>query len=469
MLRELWLYSKRVWPVVFIYLLLAAALLYRFQVYPSVVRNTDAFGYVDIGLAIREHGLFSDLRILGTHRTYGYPLIVYLYSLIGGLDPLRIALVAGISQLTSYGIAVLFLASRISTYSRTFAHSIAIGLLLNPIVVALVADVLSESVTLIIVVLALVCLFNSARAQTAFGILLWAIIGAALTNYSVMIRPSNIFVLAAWNSAFLLQLCLSRQGINRGVLLPAYAAGWVVSAAIAWSPQYLYNASLGAFSILPVYPLFDVQIKWGIILLKYVTVVVSDHAEPFNFINPWCVPTVPDVQSGIWYLEHPLRGILTIAGHVFHAFNVEYPFTYVYNTNPFYSLPVSFAMWIVTVIGIFNGLKKNFEFFFRFRSVDSAALGLVVFIDSLVFMVIGLNGFLAVETRFNLIPIAAVSVLAVEFILTFRSQPRALKTLLVGGAIGVALLGSVISEISRSAAVAAKLAAAEYSPLCLTK
>src|SRR5215467_11345983 len=221
--RELWLYSKRVWPVVFIYLLLAAALLYRFQVYPNVVRNADAFGYVDIGLAIRKHGLLSDLRILGTQRTYGYPLIVYLYSLIGGFDPLRIALVAGISQLTSYGIAVLFLASRISTYSRTLAHSIAIGLLLNPIVVALVADVLSESVTLIIVVLALVCLFNSARAQTAVGVLLWAIIGAALTNYSVMIRPSNIFVLAAWNGAFLLQLCLSRQGINRGVLLPAYA------------------------------------------------------------------------------------------------------------------------------------------------------------------------------------------------------------------------------------------------------
>ena len=104
------------------------------------------------------------------------------------------------------------------------------------------------------------------------------------------------------------------------------------------------------------------KFKWGIILLKYVTVVVSDHAELFIFINPWCVPTVPDVQSGIWYLEHPLRGIL-IAGHVFHAFNVEYPFTYVYNSNPFYSLPVSFAMWIETVIGMFNGLKKNFEFF----------------------------------------------------------------------------------------------------------
>jgi hypothetical protein len=467
MQRELWLYSKRVWPVVFIYLLLAAALLCRFQVYPSVVRNTDALGYINIGLAIREHGLLSDLRILSTQRTYGYPLMVYLYSLIGGIEPLRIALAAGISQLTIYGIAVLFLASRISTYSRTFAHSIAIGLLLNPVVVALVADVLSESATLIIVVLALCCLFNCARAQTAASILLWAIIGAALTNFSMMIRPSNIFVVAAWNGAFLLQLGLSRKEINRRVLLLTYAGGWVLSAAIAWTPQYLYNASLGAASILPVYPLFDAQIKWGIILLKYATVVVSDYAEPFMFINPWCVPNVPNVQPGIWYLEHPAQGILTIAGHIFHAFNVEFPFTYVYDPNPIYSLPVSFAMWFVTVIGMFNGLGKNLEFFFHGRPVGFEQIGLVVMIDSLVLMVISLNSFLAVETRFNSLPIAATSVLAVEFFLSYRSQHRALKSLLVSGAIGVALVSSVISEMSRTTAVAAKFSGAGYSSPCM--
>jgi len=67
------------WPVVLIYLVLSAAVLYRYQAWPSLVPSADAMSYVEHGLAFRQFGLLSNF---GTLRTYGYPLLIYWYSFI---------------------------------------------------------------------------------------------------------------------------------------------------------------------------------------------------------------------------------------------------------------------------------------------------------------------------------------------------------------------------------------------------
>src|SRR5262249_16040689 len=175
------------WPVVLAYLILSAAVLYRYQAWPSLVPSADAMSYVQHGLPFRHFGLMSNF---GTLRTYGYPLLTYFYSFIAGFKPLSIALVAGALQLTLYRVAVLWLTARIARQSKTLARATAIGLLLNPILVAVVGDVLTHSPTLILVVVALVALINSARAQRTAAALLWAVIGAVLTNFSLMIRPA---------------------------------------------------------------------------------------------------------------------------------------------------------------------------------------------------------------------------------------------------------------------------------------
>src|ERR1700758_4229725 len=190
-----WQFSKQYWWVILLYLFLSAAILYRLQIFPSVVPNADALGYIQKGLIFRKSGLLTDF---GTLRTYGYPAIVYLYSFVGGVDPLSIALVAGIVQLIIYGAAVLWLSSRISANNSAFGPAILVGLLLNPIVVSLVADVLTEGVSLILVVLPIIALTYAARAQGTTLAILWAAFGGALLNFSVMVRPINLLVLVSW-------------------------------------------------------------------------------------------------------------------------------------------------------------------------------------------------------------------------------------------------------------------------------
>lgn len=85
------------WPVALTYLVLSAAAVYRYQAWPSVIPSADAMSYVEHGLAFRQFGLLSNF---GTVRTYGYPLLIYLYSFIAGFKPPTIALVAGAIQLT---------------------------------------------------------------------------------------------------------------------------------------------------------------------------------------------------------------------------------------------------------------------------------------------------------------------------------------------------------------------------------
>src|SRR5262249_62270552 len=87
-----------------------------------------------------------------------------------------------------------------------------------------VGDVLTEGPTLILVVLALVALINSAGAQRTAVALLWAVIGAVLTNFSLMIRPANVFLILAWNFGLLISLYRPAQGIQQFPLLLGYCA-----------------------------------------------------------------------------------------------------------------------------------------------------------------------------------------------------------------------------------------------------
>lgn len=433
------------WPVVLAYLILSAAVLYRYQAWPSLVPSADAMSYVEHGLAFRQFGLMSNF---GNLRTYGYPLLIFFYSFIAGFKPLSITLVAGALQLTLYGVAVLWLTARIARQSKTLARATAIGLLLNPILVAVVGDVLTEGPTLILVVLALVALINSARAQRTAAALLWAVIGAVLTNFSLMIRPANVFLILAWNFGLLISLYRPRQGIQQFPLLLGYCAAWLFSAAATWAPQYFYNAALGSPGILPAAPILGIQLKWGILLLKYATIVTGGHADGLLFPNPWCVPPVPDLHPWLWYFEHPTRGLATILGHLFAGFNFEYPFVYVYDLEPVYALPLPACTWMVIAVGLLYAITL-------LGSVSSARpdrLAAIVMIGTLCVMVVTLNAVIAVENRFNLIPFAVLSVVAAQFVLADR-QNIALRRSIVVVAVAVAVIGTMLSERMRGSAL----------------
>ena len=447
---DFWRYAKEQWPTILLYLILSILILYRFQVYPSVVPNADALGYVEKGLGFRKEGFLADL---GTLRTYGYPAIIYLYSFIAGLEPRSIALAAGIVQLTIYGLSVLWLGSRFYSLNITLAGAISIGLLLNPIIVALVGDVLTESISLIVVVLALAALINTGRARAFSGFVLWATFGAAVSSFSVMIRPVNLLVFLAWNCGVVVWVFFARRtSLQRTALVCCYICILIACAAAAWGPQYWYNLSLGYHTILPTTPLFDIQLKWGILLLKYATIVVDQHAEGLLFPNPWCVQSIADAHPLLWYLDHPLRGVVSIAGHLFGAFNFEYPFVYVYDLNPIYSVPTAGLMWLVIAIGLLHGTKSLRTYIssetFHAEHIAMAAMTVCLFL-----MVTALNGIITVENRYNMIPIAILSVLTVDFVLSHRTKIKAQGMPTVIFALCIAASGTVLSETIRSSAI----------------
>ena len=442
------LYSALLWPIILAYLCLSIALLYRYQTWPSAVPSADALAYIEKGLAFRRIGLLADL---GYVRTYGYPLIIHLYSFISGFDPLSVALVAGAVQLTLYGIATLWLASRVSTYSVTLGNAVIVGLLLNPILISLVADVLTEGVSLIIVVLALTLLLNSVQASTTARTLIWAALGAGITNFALMVRPANLFILIAWNLGFFLSLLIQRKCVNRTLILCGYVAAFLCSAAAAWSPQYLYNLSINSGGILPITPILAIQLRVGVILLKYSSIVLNnEYAEGLLFPNPWCIDPVPAASTWLWYFEHPFRGVATIAGHLFSAFNFEYPFVYVYDLDPIYSLPVAWAMWFVTTIGLLNGGRLAY---LSSRTFSREHIPMFAMIGSLLLLVTGLNAFIAVENRFNMIPVAILSVLAAEFVLSYSHAARAFTVAVLILALCVSTFAAVLSEKARASAI----------------
>jgi hypothetical protein len=265
-----------------------------------------------------------------------------------------------------------------------------------------------------------------------------------------MVRPANLLTLIAWSCGFILVLFLIRgKAINRTLVLVGYLLVFIGSAAVAWIPQYLHNLSLNSGGIFPIMPIFDIQVRVGVILLKYSSIVLKEYAEGLLFPNPWCIDPIP-TQAWLWYFEHPFRGAATIAGHLFSAFNFEYPFVYVYDLDPPYSIPVAWAMWMVIAIGLLQGIRAV-----RLlgKTVKLEYIPTVTMVGGLFVMTTGLNAFVAVENRFNVIPVAILSVLAVSFILSYRTEPRVVKVAVPILALFVSTVGAILSEKARGSAI----------------
>jgi hypothetical protein len=441
--------------VVLLYLLLTAGVLYRTQIYPSLVPNADALGYVEQAFAFRKKGLMSDF---GTLRTYGYPFIIYLYSFITGLNPPAVALIGGGLQLAAYGISVLWLGMSISLSSPTLARACVIALLLNPLIVVLVGDILTESVSLILVVLTLVSLVRLAQPSTTLENLGWAAFGAMTATFSVMVRPINLLVVVAWALGALVYWWFTpRSRVRRAVDLLGFVLIFIAAAIAMWAPQYLYNSRLGSPGIFPLHSLFDTQVRWGIVLLKYATIVIDQHAEGLFFPNPWCVLPIPSSDSGTWYLAHPIRGAATILGHLFGAFSVETPFVYTYDVNPPYFVPLVTATWLVITVGVLHGSWLILNLIRRAMMINLVSGPALAFVLSLSAAVVASNGLLAVETRFNIVPIAILSVLAVHFAsFTGGETPIAIRSIrvwIVACAFAMTVGATIISYAMAKSAV----------------
>ena len=104
-------------------------------------------------------------------------------------------------------------------------------------------------------------------------------------------------------------------------------------------------------------------------------------------------------------------------------------------------------MWFIVAVGVLN---VSFLLYARKIKDELALLGAVA---TLFFIALGLNSLIAVENRFNMLPVAVASVLAAHFAVARRSVAPFVFVATLVFSLCVAVLGAVASEKMRSSAV----------------
>jgi len=410
--------------------------------HPSFAQSTDTGAFVAYALKFRAEGFLADF---GNIRPYGYPLFLSLFAVPFETDPQVLLLSAGIVQATLYGCAAWWLAALVRRDSPTLSYSILVGLLLNPYLVSIVVDGVSDSLSLSLHIGAAAVLLKSVRTPPV-GSAAWLAVGAALANFSLMVRPSNFVFVVAWVLAASIA-CMWRRDTTRArlSLFAIHGLSWAVLAIVLWRPQYRYNLQhLGQGSIFPGCPIGELQLAYGILNLKYETLIRADSAVPLFYPNPWFVGPLP-ANLWSWYLEHPVAGAATIFGHLFAAFNIDHLFVYLHERSRSFAL-IPLLGWIVNFGGAAicaNWLREGLQRF----AWRADWFPVAVFVAIAIGATVAINALAAVETRVNLLPLALLSVAAAYGCFKLRAASRrtsiaAVALLILGGLSLAALYGS---------------------------
>lgn len=439
---------RRRWQLLILggYCLVCAAIAWHLHYYPSQVERADAWGYINHAFELRDNGLLGKLS---SWRTYGYIWFLYFCSLLFG--PGRSALVWGAASVQAilYAIAVFKLAGAVVRRSRLLAYAIEIGLLLNPILVALVMDTLTESLTLISAVFLVTIVIRASRTPTFAAKLPWLIGGAALASFTLMIRPANLPLLLAWNVAVLPILWSDSVRATSKALL-AYALILVVTSALVWTPQLIITSRhFGQASIFPASSLGDFQITIGLKLLKYATRVSGDIAAGLFYPNPWLTSFPVTQPLWHWYFDNPGAGALTAASHVFNALNYDHPFVYVYDVSLPYSKALAFITWTIYSLAMFDvAIAMQ-----RWRDLKGKLAEFapsVLFLGTMTVFTLATTSISAVESRFSTLIMAMSCVFACHVLLRLRELSAPQRLWLLGAAVVVAICGTLVSEWMKS-------------------
>lgn len=390
-------------------LCMAAIFIARHAGQPSFALGADAWGYQFYALRFREYGVFHDF---GSVRTYGYPLFLYLLSFFTGSNQQLLSVVSGMTQYALFFGASLWLAVLASRISKALSLSVLSGLLFNPLLVAMVTDTLTESLSVPLFLGLTATSFLALRGgRSSVG---WLAIGAFVAAYAVMVRPSNLVFVIAWHLAVVLASLIDRYrgGIRSIVVTGALGT---VAAVTVWGPQAIYNLhSFGSLRFLPYCNLGDFQVSYSVIAWKYDTVSQDGVAGAWNYLNPLFTGVMPSNGGWGWYVENPISGIITILAHIFNSFSVTSLFTYVTDFHPIYGMPLRTLYWFVFgagLVGIFSGLYSIIISGGRIKIASWTILPVAFLIFSFCGTV-AMNSISAVELRFNIIPIGILFVSA---------------------------------------------------------
>lgn len=411
--------------------------------------GADAWYYAYYAFRFRMHGLMHDF---GSIRTYGYPLFLTPLTYLSGYSHTRLVTVAGVVQAVLYMSAALFLSARLRIFGERWAVAGLIGILLSPMGLVLVTDTLTDGVSLTIfitlVALALVLSgpYQALRSEAAITA------GAALATFAIMIRPANLSIMLAWYIALFAAIILAPGWQAMRFRLSVYAvATFIIAAAVAWTPQAIYAERLfEQVAVLPVCKLNVLQAAFGIIAWKYDTIIVNGEAGPWYYLNPLAFGVLNGDDIWAWYRDHPGRGLLTILAHIFMSFSANSPFVYIQDLDPPLGLVYRTATWFLCIFGLARTCAAAAYYARKPGMMLRSDLILPVGFTLLTVLAItGLNSVSAVESRFNVIPITVLSIIASSSIIGWLcgdSRPDAVIVYFVLGATAICTLLSYAAD-----------------------
>ncbi len=312
--------------------------------YPSA---WDATQYLNMGREIAAHGLWSPVEGSGM-RPYAYPFLLSL--VLRAADATGASFVALLfaMQLLAYVAAAFLLRRTLAPASPLAARIAFCGLLGNVFVLIYTPESLTESLSLSLLVLVAACWIRVWRA----GLAGWPVLAGSLAaGVALVIRPANAFLTVAWVFGLALLWLRQRPPAGRSAGLAALAA---IGFALPLAPQVAINATYyGRATPFVTADIGLLQQSLGVQYLKYATGLPPVPKPPVPYENPLLPGTTLDEAAPLrWYVDHPGRGLATIAFHTFNLTDQDLLFTYSRDLWPWYRIPVGIVNHAAVALGV---------------------------------------------------------------------------------------------------------------------
>ncbi len=328
------------------------------------------------------------------------------------------------------------------------------GLALNFYALLYISEVLTESLSLSLLFVAAGSWLWLQREPRRLPSLL---IGSAAVAAAVMIRPANLFLLGSWVigcGIVFAPLLESRRGV-------VTASGRMMMVAFVFSavffPQLINNVRhWQQYTPLIASNLQDKQQHWGIDWLKYGTSVPPVTTAQIFYDNPFAKNTsVKELSPLRWYFDHPGRGVLTIALHLFNMTDQDLVFTYARDLHPWYRVPHTLLNHAVVGLGLLG-------FFLWWRSIvqrpERADLEAATALTILALSACAIYATTLVEMRFGLTLLSILFPCAVFAALRLVAmEKRSIKFAGVAFTVAYAVGGLLLSTWVRSQSIHLRL------------
>lgn len=295
--------------------------------YPSLIY--DSYGYFRLAQNLIADGLVGAAN---ESRTYGYPLFVAICCGFLRPPPEVVRLLVFVVQLVLY-LAACAAAAR--SFARAFprrgmAAVFYASAVLNPVLLARTTEVLTDLLSAVLVLLAVVLSVDPARARRPVASAAGALLCAGL---AAMVRPASVTIFAA-----IVLLTAARTLLTKS--LPARALPVLLAVALLpFVPQLAINRrAYGKVEPLIVAKLYRDQTVWGMANLKYATAVIPGQPPEITYSNP---PYRGDPSPGAFLRRDPIGYVATLGIHLFAMFDPDFLFTYVTDLHPGYRWPLS--------------------------------------------------------------------------------------------------------------------------------